>query len=468
MSQDPAHTNPTGQNDPAPDESEDHSSTGGLLDIVASNLRWLITGVLGVIAAAVVGLWGEVDAYAIIAAACAVLVLAVLLLLWLKDPSPVWRADAARRGVAIGTCAVVAVGSMSVGALLHREMDRTKSATLFLLDASAGMNRVFGEAGSILDAAADEVANTIRTIDESVNVGLAVYGTQECSVDPVVNVPVELALDQGKAVSDQAMEVAKTGGTGKSNVVEAIIRSMHKVGDFSGYKRVVVVTGGADECGGSQKDLDAARERLSDIFVDFPDLSADIVAAGEDAAGSAVVEIASGLNNVTVTTAETPEELTAVMQAVVYDKQVRQEVEMLNNYVQEDLRTPLNTSLSYNKEGKFAEARLELDQARAVASRGEERFDAYLVGDGFDSFAPFKDALRRQFDTQVEWSSHLEKIIDFDAEHLGELSDAQREERNELVEAANEVVGEYNDRLGDLGTLFEEALAGIDTSVIGT
>lgn len=428
-------------------------SPGSLLGLARDNLVSVIGTLVIALGATFVGLWADVPRWALLIAIAAGLVGCVLALRWLRGPAEAWRSALATRAASLGACLVVALGALSTGALTSTAVDPDHPATLLVLDTSAAMNRPLSheQTGTILDAAADRISVHATDLGER-QLGLATLGVEDCASSEPLEVEVEISKDAADDVKDAALDVARDGGAGQSNIVSAARNALTRLDEFRGDKRVILVVGAVDNCGRDLADV------IDDTGADATTLVTwDVVGLGlPDADKEALASLEQ--DGVSVQTADDHQELDEVMGFLLYEKEVREEFDALNTYVGTETRLPINDAIAALSDRDPQSVSTHLETVEAITGEGEERFAALLSGDSAAAFAPVKTLLREQFDRQVAGVEVIARIRDFDADHPGTLDDAQVEERRALLGELDEIVTAYNDAVNDLDDISQSVL----------
>jgi hypothetical protein len=304
-------------------------------DQIREHVRQAITVLVAFVLASVVAFLPDVPRWSSLLAAVALLPPLFLLTRWIADPRAAWQRQWRRRVPALAIPVGVAVGALAVGSVVDDGVvARSLHNVEIVLDRSAAMaaeldGRPRGE------IAAEKVGEAVRPLDDS-GLALRAFGG-DCAEVP------ELVVPFGTRRSERIEEAAHTlEPEGDANLVDAIVAAIDDFGDPDLYpdgvdledtdNRILVITASSDTCGADQARLEqrvrrsTPRLELAYTFIGFDvgdartrdELRQTAAAVGADALF-----------------AETPDELAALVDDLVFDGVVGQ-VQALTDLINED------------------------------------------------------------------------------------------------------------------------------------
>jgi hypothetical protein len=178
---------------------------------------------------------------------------------------------------------------------------------------------------------------------------------------------------------------------GRSNLVSEGRNALGLLNPFTGdRRRLLVITAGLDECGGELADL-IAESKFKDVALQW-ELVGLRLTDEEKAELEALTD-----DQATVHLPDTSEELKDVFRLVLFEEPVRQDLESLTEYVESDVREPLNASIrAFNaRPPRPEDVRMHVAALRDRAADGEERFAEFATEGERAAFAPVNDLLAR-------------------------------------------------------------------------
>lgn len=429
------------------------SSESPIRRLIREQLSWLLAVLTGFVAASAVVIVADAPMWTKVIAAVLAFGGVALITLWLHLPWSDWRARRGRRLWIAATPLVLASLLLLLGLTAWREAPDAvpnQPATLILLDTSEGMAERLDGTDTKLSEATAELERQVRDIGNT-QLGLATFGVDDCdSSDTPLDERVSIGPDNADRIRREAG--SDLSPSGRANLVSA---ARYAVGRLRAVtheeRRVLLITGGLDGCGAALDDLLSERKHQG-VSVQWELVGLRL----SDEEKSQV----SALPDITVHIADTPDELRDALNLTLYEGPLRDELEALREYVETDVRTPLNEAVYASNEDPPdpAATRSHLAKVEQLAKSGQDRFAEFGTEDEREEFGPVKSMLREQFGHLAEAGRRYDRVVAFDEAHTGELDDAQIEARNALIDAASEPINAYNANLAKLEDLIEGAL----------
>ena len=352
---------------------------------------------------------------------------------WVDDPWSTWVAHHGRRLIVVGAPLGAAVAVLVAGSASRPPpVDPQLPATLVLVDASSAMQEEFDDGVTKFEAAQQRVKQ--HTIDfASQQLGLAAYGVDDCDDPARLRQIVTIAQDQAAAVD---AGIADLSPGGQANLVRGGRAAVQMLATFKATgSRIVLVAGSLeDQCGHDLRDL--FRESQAENV----DVTWDLLGLGLSADDKSA---AAQLTDVNVVLADTSEELDDAAQLLLFERVVRDGLERLEAFLS-NAREPLNSAADAAQDGRLAEAQEHLAAAEQEVETGRTRFVA--ISD--EERTVVLDGVEARFEEQLllmqEAVPLLREAIEHIEAHDDDLSDEQRERRNQLIANYNEVIDAYN------------------------
>jgi hypothetical protein len=421
-------------------------------ELIREHLRGVIGLLAGFVLASAAVAVADAPAWARVIAALLGVVSLSLVVAWLQLPWSEWRARRARRLVA-ATAPMAAAGFvLLLGMLVPQAASAvfTDPATLILLDTSEGMLDPLQQGAPKFDEATQELGRHVRDLGSD-QLGLATFGTPSCDSDETYDERVSIAHDRADLIREEADGLRPSG---RANLVSAGRSALGLLSDFKDKrKRLLVITAGLDDCGGDLVEL-LEESKFQEVPVKWELVGLGLTTAEKE-------EVQALPSDVRVHFADTSAELNDVLRSVMFEEPVRDELDTALQYVETDIREPLNAAIeAVNQRPPQAQAaRTSLAELRRLADEGEERFDDLATEDERSVFLPVKRLLERQFELLQEAAGAVEEVVGFDEDHGGELVAGEVDERNSLIGRLNEPVETYNANLPRLAEQTERALS---------
>jgi hypothetical protein len=371
--------------------------------------------------------------------------------LWLPLPWADWRARRWLRVVLTAVPLAAAGVVIGLGLTIWRpgpSQIPSQPATLLLLDASETMTEPLAGGGSKFEVAMEELEEE-RRVPENSQLGLASFGIEGCDLeaDPV-NEIVTIAPGGAERIREEAGQLVPGG---EANLVTAARFGVGLLGPFTGPRNVVVITGGLDTCGGDLGEL------LSVSRVNGVPIRWELVGLGLTPDEKQRAEQFPGI---TVHLADTAVQLEEVLESLLFEQPIRNDLELLRKYVEEDVAGSLNAAIrSVNLDPADPdEADKQLRALRRLATEGEDQFAEFGTSEGACDFAPVEDLLRQQFGYLTEAADALAELVAFDRGHPGAPGGENVSERDALVDVVEEPIGRYNANFDEIPELVEDGL----------
>ena len=422
-------------------------------DLIRDHLRAVLVLLSGFILASAVVLIADAPTWARVLAALLAVVSLSLVVAWLRLPWSEWTARHAWRLTAAAAPALLALVVLALGVTVWRDLPSavlTDPATLILLDSSEGMADELEGGGSKFEEATNELERSVRNLGQD-QLGLASFSLPTCDSD---NSPAEELVSIGPDRAEQVGETAHSlTPAGQANLVSAALEAIGLLNPFEDKRRrLLLITAGLDDCGGELSEL-----LFESAFKDVP-VQLEIVGLGLSAEEK---EQVGGLpEEVRVHLADTRDELDEVFQIVFFEEPIRDELATLADYVQVELRDPLEAARQDVEADppRPGSAQRNIAVARQLATEGEDRFGEFATEAERAAFAPVKDLLREQFERLQETAEIEEDIAQFDEVHGIDLDAEGRQDRDELVARLRDSVDAYNEAYTELNAKIEEVL----------
>jgi hypothetical protein len=429
------------------------SGPPGIRDVIRDQLFRLLAVLVGFLVASAVVVVADAPVWTKLLAALLALASVFIVALWLPLPWSDWRARRGRRLWVAAAPLALAGLVLVLGLTIWRggpDPVPRNPATLIVLDTSDGMGELLDSKNTKLSQATKSLTEQARDLGND-QLGLATFGVDDCeSGETPLDERVPIAPDNADRIKAEAS--ADLVPAGKANLVSAARYALGRLNEFTGRRRrVLIITGGLDACGGDLGELISERE-IKGVAVQW-----ELVGLGLSPEEKAQ---ASGLPGVTVHVADTSRELREVLNLTLFEEPIRAEFEELREYVESEVRDPLNEAVdAVNADPPDPRAaRSHLDEVERLTGLGQDRFAEFGIDDEAAVFRPVKDILHEQFGLLAEGASALEQVAAFDDEHPGELDEVEHGEREELIDAANAPIETYNENLDELGDRIERAL----------
>ncbi|WP_353808445.1 hypothetical protein [Agromyces sp. SYSU T00194] len=411
-----------------------------LAELAESNITKLITGIIAFIVGALVTLIFPISNWFKIPAALLAGVSLVALVVWIRDPLPVWKRYATRRISIIAVPLLVSGGLLTTGALVHQaQVVLANPAYLIVLDSSAAMGESFDGAGSKLEAAQGNVAEHLFDFGEE-QLGLSTYGVEECDAEEQLSFDVPIASGRSDAIKSASSALEASGA---SNVVTAGIQAINALKGFTGDRQVLLLAGSVEDgCGRNLEDL-KERANLDEVPIKF-----DLIGLGlsesekEDATDASLGEVAF---------ADTQEELDAALEDYLFTQRVRAGIERLQSFLGTAI-DPINDSVSAMNQGDVEAAETAVENARAGVDHGRRLFANISKDERTAELGDLEDMFEDQMERLAGTLPELEHWFDVtdDAYASGspggaEVTEAEQEAMEEAIKSWNAKIREYND-----------------------
>ena len=217
-------------------------------------IREHLRGLIGVLAGFVLASGAVIVAHAplwsrVLAALLALASLS-LVVAWLQLPWMEWTTRRARRVVFTATPMAAAALVLLLGVSLPRasaSVGLADSATLILLDTSAGMHQSLEQGRSKFDEATNELRRHVRDLGTD-QLGLATFGVPSCDTDKTYDERVSIAHSRADRIRKAADHLRPEG---RANLVSAARSALGLLDRFTSEKnRLLLITAGLDDCGG--------------------------------------------------------------------------------------------------------------------------------------------------------------------------------------------------------------------------
>ncbi|MGH2678178.1 MAG: vWA domain-containing protein [Actinomycetota bacterium] len=421
-------------------------------DLIRDNLFRLIATLSGFLVASAVVLIADAPAWSKLVAALLALVSLFLTALWLPLPWSEWTNQRGRRLILAAAPLAVAGLVIVLGVTVWDGGSRvtTEPATLILLDASGTMHAPLEQSGddTKFDDATAQLSRHVRDL-ASHQLGMATFGTGTCEADPPAEELVSIGHDTADEIRGKAEDLSPEGD---ANLVSAARYAIGSLQEFTDGRRLLIITGGLDRCGGDLAEL-VDETMLTEVSIQW-----ELVGLGlTDEEKEQLTALPSG---VITHIADSREELEEVLDLVLVEEPIRDEMARLQQRVIFEAPQTLNAVLRQLRAQPPdpEQARRHLERARDLLQSGQVRFDEFGTEEQAATFEPVTSLLVVQFDFLERGADALEELIEFDEEHGAQLTTVEMEERRAMETRLARLIRRYNGNGSNLAQRIEVVL----------
>jgi hypothetical protein len=409
---------------------------------IADNLALLLTALATFVFSTVLAPLQRLGKWWLVAAASFALAAVVAVLALLRRRSPPRRLQWLAGGLT--ACAVV---TLVAGFVLRPGPVRyDRAATLVLVDTSQVMSERLPDAATKLDAALRSVR--MHAVGAYEQLGLASYGVDDCGDRRPYRLRMEISA-AGASRVDRAVADLRPGG--RSNLAVAARRVLGELQPFSSKdRRLLIVTGGEDSCGGDLAEVVRAA-RKTDIEVSW-----DITGLGLT---QALPVQPSG--SVHLHYANSQAELQTIVTQLLVNDPATREFNQLAEFLHKRVEPELNGASAALDDLKVADADARLKALTSRFEEGDDRFARDPVSARVPECEAVAEFERKQFRRLKEVLPVLADSVEFERKHGDDESEEVTRERKELVDAWNVKVRVYNTESERLPTLIMDCLASL-------
>jgi hypothetical protein len=409
---------------------------------IADNLALLLTALATFIFSTVLAPLQRLGRWWLVAAASFALAAVVAVLALLRRRTPPRRLQWLAGGLT--ACAVLTL--VAGFALRADPVLYDRAATLVLVDTSQVMSERLPYAATKLDAALRSVR--MHAVGAYEQLGLATYGVDDCGDQPPYRLRMEISA-AGASRVDRAVVGLRPGG--RSNLAVAARRALGELQPFSSKdRRLLIVTGGEDDCGGDLAEVVRAARR-TDIEVSW-----DIIGLGLT---QALPVEPSG--NVHLYYANSQAEFQTIVTQLLINDPATREFNQLAKFLDERVRPELNGASAALDDRKVADADARLKALTSRFEEGDDRFASDPVSARVPECEAVAEFERTQFRRLKETLPVLADSVEFERKYADDESVEVTRERKELIDAWNAKVRIYNTESERLPTLIKDCLAAL-------